>query len=367
MADHQPYQLRLFDLVTNAPLGRLPVSDVSYDDFIGKSGSLSGTIPVPDEATARRIQEILQEGRTVVDLERAGEVLWSGPVWTVTPTADERGFYTCPFQAATLESYYRAHHQLRADLAFTGVDQLAIARALITYAAGRPGGDLGIEMDAGQLSGTVRDRTYSRYDQPYVGELMDKLAAVEGGFEWRIQTYTDTGGTRHRALQLGHPTITAGSADLPLSKPGPIMAHALSRDATVQANCWQSRGATDNTNQAAASVPILSDLLETPADIAAGWPLLDGSSDYSTVTDPATLTAHARADLARVVRPVAIPSVTIRTGSITQPQLGSYVRLRIQDLWYPIPLIARYRVVGLRSRPAERGRPDITDLYLEAA
>jgi hypothetical protein len=112
----------------------------------------------------------------------------------------------------------------------------------------------------------------------------------------------------------------------------------------------------------------MSTLLTTPADIAAGWPRLDGTSDYSTVTDLATLDGHARADLARRVRPVAIPSVTVLS-TATQPQLGSYVRLRISrdDYWYQDGLSARYRVVGLRVAPAERGRPDTTDLYLEAA
>lgn len=367
MPIQDPYRLRVFDLVTGQPLGRLPVRDVAYEDYIGRSGSLTGTIPVPDAATAQRVQEILQEGRAEVDLERAGQVLWSGPVWTATPTAEDRGRYTCPIRASGLESYYREHHQLRTDLTYTGTDQLAIARALIAYTASRPGGDLGLEVDTGQLSGVLRDRTYSRYDQPYIGQLLDQLASVEDGFEWRIQTYADSSGTRHRALRLGYPKLTAGSADLPLKMPGAIVGYSLPRDATVQANCWQSRGATSNSDQASSSVPLMSALLETPDDIADGWPLLDGSSDYSTVTDQATLDSHAAADLARVVRPVVIPSVAIRTDAVTQPQLGSHVLLKIRDIWYPNTLTARYRVVGLRCRPAERGRPDLTDLFLEAA
>lgn len=366
MVQQNPYTLRVCDLRTDRMLGRLPIGGVTYDAYIGKSGSMQGTVPVTSTTDAQRIQQILQEGRTLVDLERAGRIVWTGIVWTTTPTADERGNYSCTLQAATLESYYRLHVQLRTDLTYAATDQLAIARGLIGYAATRPGGDLGIELDS-SLSGVLRDRTYSRYDQPYVGQLLDQLAAVDGGFEWQIHTYVDSTGTRHRALQLGYPRLPSGSADIPLSLPGPVRAHALPRDATQQANCWQSRGASTNSNQAANSVPLLSDLLTTSADIAAGWPLLDGSSDYNTVSDLTTLNAHATADLARYARPVSIPTVSILTDVVDQPPLGSYIALRITDTWYPQTLIARYRVVGLRCQPAERGRPDLTDLYLEAA
>ncbi|KDN83481.1 hypothetical protein [Kitasatospora cheerisanensis] len=363
-----PYSLRVHDLRTDRLLGYLPIGGVTFDDYIGKSGSLSGTLPAPNAQMAARIQDILQEGRTLVDLVRGGTIVWSGIVWTATPTADERDNYTCPIQGATLESYYRDHLQLRdADLTYTSTDQLAIARALIGYAATRTGGDLGIEMDTSQTSGVLRDRAYSRFDQPYVGRLLDDLAAVDNGFEWRINRYQDAAGARHRVLRLGYPRISIGTTDLPLKKPGLITAHSIPRDATAMATCWQSRGSNSNSNQAAATTPLLSTTLTDTAAITAGWPLLDGSSDYSTVTDPATLNAHAQADLARFARPVAIPQISVLTGSIPQPELGSYIRVSIRDAWYPTGHNARYRVVGLRCTPAERGRPDMTQLYLEAA
>ncbi|WP_282204553.1 hypothetical protein [Kitasatospora fiedleri] len=56
----------------------------------------------------------------------------------------------------------------------------------------------------------------------------------------------------------------------------------------------------------------------------------------------------------------------ILTGTIEIPQLGTLVRLRIRDDWFYDGLDAQYRVVGLHGRPAQRGRPDTTTLYLEA-
>ncbi|MEV7212076.1 hypothetical protein AB0O31_03130 [Kitasatospora cineracea] len=365
------YSLLVCDLRTDRLLERLQLTGCSYDDYIGKTGSLSGTVPIPDRATARRVRDTMLPGRTAVHLERrtdAGAALvWSGVLWVRTPTADDRGLYTCPIIAAGFESWLRGHRMLTDTLAWAGADQLAIARALVAYAQGVPGGDLGIEMDAGQMSGVLRDRTYLATDLPRVGDLLDQLAAVDGGPEWRIQVYADSTGVRHRALRLGTPLLASGSGDVVLDQPGPVRGHALPEDATAMATAWQSRGATINSNQAVDSLPIMSPLLVSTSDIAAGWPRLDGSSDYSTVTDPATLASHATADLARARRTVAIPTVTILS-SETQPPLGSYIRLRIAagDLWYSEGLDARYRVVGLKCTPAEQDRPDLTDLYLEA-
>jgi len=363
----EPYLLRVCDLRSDETMDILPIQGVGYDDYIGKTGSLSGTIPVPDAGMARRVRGCLLPGRTMLYLERGGQVTWGGPLWTRTPTRGARGYLTCPIQAGGLEGYYRSHRLLYDDLVQAGADQLSIARQLVTYAAAQSGGDLGIELGS-ETSGVLRDRTYSKYDLSSVGDLIDQLGAVDNGFEWRIQVYTDSTGVRHRALRLGYPKLTSGSTDLILSSPGQVLGYALPEDATGQANAWQARGASISTNLAADSVPLLSGLLTTPGDIAAGWPRLDGTSTYSTVTDQATLDAHATADLAASVRPIVIPSVTVRTSGTDQPALGSYVRLRIIDDWFEAPgLIARYRVVGLKVAPEERGRDETTDLYLEAA
>ncbi|GAA1406290.1 hypothetical protein GCM10009639_54010 [Kitasatospora putterlickiae] len=356
-------QALVCDLVTDRLLDRMTLTGVSYDDYIGKTGSLSATIPVPDTRTARRIREALIPGRTIVHLVEDGELTWSGALWTRTRKRDPRAGYSCDIQAAGLESFLRSHRLLYADLVAAGADQFAIARQLTTYAQVQAGGNLGIEMDHTQTSGVPRDRSYSRYDLPYVGDLLDKLAAVENGFEWRIQVWADDTGARHRFLRLGYPKITVGTADLVIPK-SLVGSYSLPEDATTMANAWQSRGASTSTDMGSESVPLMSALLTSPADWAQGWPRLDGTSDYSTVETQDVLDEHAGADLARAARPVAVPQVTV-TG--IRPPLGSHVRLRLRDTWHYDGLVARYRVIGYRVQPAERRSARSTDLYLEAA
>ncbi|MFE7116659.1 hypothetical protein ACFU99_14720 [Streptomyces sp. NPDC057654] len=362
------YRVLFCDLRTDQLLDALPVQSLALDDWIGKTGSMSATIPVPNAILAARVRRAVVPGRTAVWVERGREIWWGGILWTASTASSTRGFLTVQIQAGTWDSYL-AHRVLLDTQEATQVDQFDLVRGLLDYAQRAPGGDIGIEYGT-EVSGVLRDRTYSRYDQPRIRDLIDNLAAVEGGFEWRIASYRDPGsGRRVKRLQLGSPVLRTGTADIVLAHPGPVLSYTWPVDATGQANTWQSRGATINANQAAESVPLLSPVLVADDDIAAGWPRFDGTSDYSTVEQQATLDAHARADHARARHPVTIPEITVHMSRtpLSPALLGATIRLRIRDLWWPDGLDQRYRVVGLAITPPARGQPETAKLYLEAA
>lgn len=347
----------------------LPVTDVQFDDYIGKTGSASATVPLPNRAVAARARAAVEPGRTALWIERGPEIWWGGVLWTANLTSNERGFLGLQVQAGGWASYLDHRAILHTQQAIQ-VDQYDIVRGLLNYAASLPGGDIGIEYDAEQLSGVKRDRTYRRYDVPRIREVIDQLAAVEGGFEWRIASFRDPGsGRRVKRLQLGSPVIRTGASDVVLDHPGPVMSYAWPVDATVRANVWQARGASDNKNQTKESLPLMSELLDDDEQLGIGWPRLDGTSDYSTVTEQATLDAHARADLAAALHPQTIPEVTVALDRtpLSPSLLGATVRVRIRDLWWAEGLDRRYRVVGLAISPPLRGRPETAKLSLEAA
>lgn len=359
-----PYRILFCDLRSDTLLDALPVEGVAFDDYIGKVGRLTATVPIPNREIAARARRAIVSGRTAVWVERGRSIWWGGVLWTDDLGPDARGFLSVRIQAGGWESnlYRRELHdtQIAAQ-----VDQFDIVRGLVDYAQNTPGGDIGITYDTA-LSGVLRDRTYSRYDLPKIGDLIDDLAHVERGFEWRIASFRDVDGRRVKRLILGHPVIRTGTADIVLTYPGPVISYRWPTDATKKANAWQSRGASINSNQAAASYPLTSPVIVAEDDIAAGWPRLDGSSDYSTVEVQATLNAHARADAAAAITPVTIPEVTVRLGdTVTPALLGATVRLRIRDLMHPDGLDTRYRVVGMSVVPPERGRPETARLYLE--
>lgn len=361
-----PYRLLFCDLRSDRLIDALPVHGLGFDDYIGRTGRLTGTIPLPTPDLAARTRRAILPGRTAVWVERGGDIWWGGIVWTLVPSA-ARGQLTAQIQAGGWESYL--HRRILHDtLTAEGVDQFDIVRQLIDYAGAQPGGDIGIEYDAEAVSGVARDRTYLHYDQPAIGELIDQLGAVENGFEWRIASHRDTAGRRVKTLALGYPQIQRGASDIVLDYPGPILSYSLPQDATTAATTWRSRGASINSNQAATSYPLMSPLIVADDLLAAGWPRIDGGSDYTTVERQSTLDAHARADAARARTPVQIPEVEVRLDTalgLSPAMLGATVRIRIRDLWHPEGLDARYRVVGLAVTPAERGRPETARLYLE--
>jgi len=363
-----PYRALFCDLRTDQVLTALPLEGVTFDTFIGRTGTLRASVAVTSAATARTVLA-LRGGRTGVWVYRGGQIWWGGIMWQSVPSTSDRDIASCAIQASTWESYL---DKRRLFDTYTsppgGVDQFDIARQLVAYTASQPGGDIGIDIDYGQTSGVLRDRTYSRFDQPRIRQLVDDLAAVEGGFEWRIDSRLDEFGGRVKRLQLGHPRITAGSTDIVLDHPGPILSSSDPEDAGSRATHWQSRGASVNRNQAAASTPLLSPVLAVPGAIDEGWPRLDGTSDHNTVEQQATLDAHATADLSRAWSQTTIPEITVTPGDRLSPaMLGATVRVRRRNLWHPDGDDRRYRVVGMSVTPPTRDRGESARLFLEAA
>ncbi|MFE9039680.1 hypothetical protein ACFYOG_02090 [Streptomyces sp. NPDC007818] len=362
-----PYRAIFCDLVTDQTLDILPLRDVSFEDYIGRAGSLSGTVPIPDRTMAERAHKI-KPGRTTVYLERGGFLWWGGIVWTTNLQGSDRGVVTLSIQAATFDSY-AARRRIRTDeLKFNQVEQFEIVRRIwrelgagLGVSAIEPGDDVPSEP-------VPRTASWRHGDETVYQEALDQLGAYADGVEYQILVYRDPGdGRRVRRLRLGSPRIRTGATDMVLDRPGTILSYSFPDDATRGGTTSLARGASSNANAAAESRPTLS------APIAAEglpdlWPPLDLSTDYNDISDPATLDALARAVLKEAQGSVVIPELSIRLSDVVPSTLlGRTARVRITDEWHPRGLDTRYRIVGVKVRPAERGRPDTAELALEEA
>ncbi|WP_432155459.1 hypothetical protein [Streptomyces sp. bgisy153] len=377
MSTDTPYRAIFCDLRDDTTIDILPLRDVTVDDYLGKAGSLSGTVPVPDAQMAARVRRI-EEGRTAVYLQRGNDLWWGGIIWTATLQSSDRGVLSLGIQAATFESY-AGRRRIRADLSFTDVDQLVVARRLWEHLqlgrfadeADKPtviGGNIGVTYGY-ETSGQMRSARYRDGDETVYLEAIDALAALDDGFEHHIAVYRDPAtGARVRRLRLGSPKIRTGTTDLVMDRPGTILSYAFPRDATRGGTTARARGGSDNTNQAAESRPVFADADEAAALIAAGYPRIDLSSDHNETTSQAVLKSLATAELAQATGAVVIPAVSVRLDDLVPPALlGRTVRIRITDEWWTEGLDARYRVIGVKVSPAQRGRPDTAELYLEEA
>lgn len=359
-----PYRAIFCDLRTDQTLDILPLQDVTLDDYIGKPGSLTGTIPLPDRAIAARAARI-QEGRTAVYLQRGGDLWWGGVVWTSTLDSTDRGVVTLGIQAATFDSYAN-RRIIREDIAYSAAEQLDVVRDLWNRMQGYEGGDIGVSMGT-ETSGQTRTVSYENGDETVYYDAIDQLATLDDGFESYISVYRDPATSeRVRRLRLGSPKISTGVSDLVLDMPGSILAYSFPRDATRGGTTAVARGATVNENQAEQSRPLISSE-QVSGLIGEGYPRIDLTADYTSVTDTGTLDSLATALLAQAEGSVVIPAITVRLDDLVPPSLlGRSVRIRITDVWYADGFVSRYRIIGHKVSPPQRGRPDTADLYLEA-
>ncbi|MGW4030258.1 hypothetical protein ACWEFL_13175 [Streptomyces sp. NPDC004838] len=364
MTLNTPYRAIFCDVLTDQTIDILPLRDVQIDDYIGKPGSLSGTVPIPDAAIADRVHRV-EEGRTAVYLERGGDLWWGGIIWTSTLQSSERGVLTLGIQAATFDSY-AGRRRIRENLSYTAQDQLELARELWRKLQSTSGGDIRVRYGQ-ETSQVPRTISWRDGDETSFADAMDQLATMDNGFEHHIAVYRDPAtGERVRRLRLGSPRIRTGSTDLILDRPGTILSYSFPRDATRGGTTARTRGASVNSNQAAESRPLVSTEIVADDLIAGGWPRVDLSADHNEVSSVETLNSLARAELAQARGAVVIPEIAIRLDGVVPPALlGRTARIRITDEWHPQGLDARYRVIGVKVSPSQRGRPDTAELYLE--
>ena len=369
MALDTPYRAIFCDLWTDTTIDILPLRDVSFEDYIGRAGSLSGTVPIPDRTIAERAHKI-KPGRTTVYLERGGDLWWGGIVWTTNLQSSDRGVVTLGIQASTFDSYAARRRIRTNDFAtvFTQpTDQFVIARSLwksLSDGLGESRIDVG---DEKELSDVLRTASWRYGDETVYQEALDQLGAQETGAEYQILVYRDpSDGKRIRQLRLGKP-IRTGATDMVFDRPGTILSYSLPDDATRGGTEALARGASTNSNAGAESRPTLSDLARRKTPLPDLWPQLDLSSDHNDISDKATLNSLAQAAVeAGPTGSVQIPEISIRLGGIVPPALlGRTARIRITDEWHPTGFDSRYRIVGVKVRPAERGRPDTAELALE--
>ncbi len=338
---------------TGTILGELPTISMSYSDPLNGAGRWSAVVPldanptrlvVPDPGGGASTEidtstlelvtpENLAVARTQVWFDRDGVLLAAGILWTAK--ADVGGG-TLELAGEGMHSYFR-RRLIRSDRTYSSEDQLAIAEDLITQAQASPNTDVGVLVETSG-SGVMRDRTYLGRERKWVGDTLEQLAAVEGGFDWRYSP----------AWIAGVPTVT-----LRFSYPalGRRTAHvfevgtncsllAYDEDGTTVANLVDATGAGEGDDGLISSA--------ANAALQGPYPILEDVVSFSDVRDVGTLTGHAQRRLARGAGPMR--HVELQTFADAEPPLGAYevgdqVTIRADYGW--VQLDDWFRIVEL--------------------
>lgn len=369
------YTYLVADLRTNAILAELPLREVSFSQDLNSAGSFHGILPLGDPRLASLDPAgSTQPGRTALYVDRDGALVWGGIIWTRRYTVHRgRGHELASKTSSDVSGgHVRSHafelegteffsyfgRRLISDsLAYSNTDPLVIVRNLLTYAAGKTGGDIGINLDS-TLSGLSITRTYDGFAMTPIDQAINLLSSETPGFDFGIDCQYDANGTPQKYLHLGYPRrgqIAAQTGHV-FDFPGNISDYVWPEDATSMAVTIINTGAGNNVSQ-------LQSTASAPGLLDAGYPLLESTRAYADVSLQATLDSRTQAELLIRDNPVVIPELQVRADR--EPFLGSYitgddVRVRIAgDPRFPSKsdgspgLDSFYRLTGITVRPPD--------------
>lgn len=371
------YRYVLCDLLTDRLVAQLPLSGVSFDRRISRTGSLQAQLnaTTPQLIGAGKLLFAFA-GRAALYAYRDNELWWGGIPWTVTPKQGQRGGVTLDLQAATFDSY-AWHRELYADRTYSQVDQGVIIPDLWrTIQAAAPtdangtswagAGNIGV-VAADQPTGVLRDRTYLVADKAKVGQLVEDLGDVIDGPEHTIDVYADDQGNRVKRLRIGTPKLGLTEPRTVFQRAvrggGRLLEWSHTADAVDSGTVFQTRG---DAPDGGGEDPTLSDRLVASELLASGWPLLDASEDRPGTTELDTLNGWAAAMRQQYAGQVKTSTYTVQVGTTgwSPNRLGDPVRIKLADAWHDQPEDAdlTVRPVGVKVTAADRGTPETVDL-----
>ncbi|MCC5574467.1 hypothetical protein IMZ11_02275 [Microtetraspora sp. AC03309] len=378
------YRYVFADLLTDAYITDLPLQDVSFDRRILQAGTFSASATIPNRTLADQVARVVPRhpdelttgpGRTVCHVYRDGAIWGTYLIWQASVSRSGRGPIQVRLQGSTLESYLE-HVTIRTDLTYEQVDQIAIARDLLTTMQSVPRYNVGLQLQGG-TSGVLRDRTYLATEAAPYGQRLSELANVLDGFEYVIGTTVDQAtGVRTRRWRWGYPQLGALDSDYVFAEPGNVLSWQEDIDALRGGTAFLTRGESINDDVTEASAPLTSDIYLAQDHLDAGWPGLDMTVDYSTVKEVSTLNDYASWWATHRAGAVRVHQATVRldSGTAFSPaDLGNYVRLMLVNDWWPVidgvaSFSKSWRVVGMGVRPVSRssGQEEATLIFEEA-
>lgn len=367
-AETPTYRYLLCDLLTDQLLADLPLTGVSFERRISRTGSLSAKLNAPTPQLVKVAKLVhAYAGRSALWVYRNGQLWWGGIPWTVKAQQGERGAVALNVQAATFDSY--AHHRLLyADATYTQTDQGVIVPDLWRRIQADPRGNIGVQAED-QPTGVLRDRTYRATEHAYVGKLVEDLGDVIDGPEHTVDTFTDAQGQRVKRLRVADRIgLTSPRAVFQRSVRGGgrIVDWTHTVDAVDGGTTFQTRGDAPTGNVGRDTEPLVSQRVFSDSLLSQGWPLLDATEDRAGVTEVATLDGRAWAMASELGGGVSTSDYAVQVGNTgwSPNRLGDAVRLKLYDDWHDVVADRTVRPVGCKVSPAEAGSAETVELML---
>ena len=327
------YRVILTATRTGKAVAELPVESFRFTETLNAPGSAEVVLALEPQHGAPTITPAdIEPVNASVFVERDGVPMWGGIVWTYEASVEDM---TLTLNAEGPLSYFRRRY-LTTTKTYAQVSGPRIAADLLEWAQSQPGGWIGVDTSTAKDEGQPRDRTYYDYERVNIGEAVENIAAVRGGFDFRFAprawtatswgwafttSYPPTGRETPRVFTLG------GNAE--------VRGHTV--DGTTVANNVDAVGAGEGE-----SLPIENDRDPALALGRSAYPRLDDVLSLSDVREAPTLRDHARRRRGRGTKATAIPDLVVDPALLGSFALGD--RVGVVGSLGLLRLDGRYRV-----------------------
>lgn len=351
------YRYIFADLLTNVPIGELPLTGVTFGQTLNGAGAFQGHLLLGGvNSSALNVLAATTPSKCALFVDRDGVIVWGGKVnKRQMKSSDGR----VSFVANEFEDYFSTR-LITSTAIYTATDQLAIARALIVNAQAVTNGNIGVQVGS-ETSGILIAQSYYGYAKQNVLSELLNLANAAQGFDFNITCSYDSSRNIIKTLHLGYPRIgrpyTVGdTTNIVLEHGVNIIDYEYTEDGSTSATSVYVTGAGSNEAKLVANSQ-RSDLL------TAGWALQEKVVNYGAISNTALLGTLASGLSQTLGYPPAVFKINIPAN--VDPIYGTYaigddVRVRIKDEFFPAGLDAIYRLVATNVTAGETQGEKVT-------
>ncbi|MFJ9574323.1 hypothetical protein [Streptomyces bacillaris] len=368
------YRVLFVEFKTGTLWGELPASSLDFSRVLNAPGKATVTVPLANDPLRGHDWSVISPWRLLIYVQRGQRIVFGGPLitWSVDLEREEM-----VLNCEGLWSYYRRRlindlsgrwnpqSWTREGAAYVGWDQADIVYDLLRTQADRSydtGGTDKVERGTGPdalvfdwqgeqepdpdgkvvkplpgkgvmpPTGVARTRNYPWYEYKAVGEAVEQLAAVQRGFNFRIDHYWN-GDRLVNHFRLMYPT-SGEVTGLELEHGSNCEVTEVRGDGTNLVTQARATGAGEGLNT------LIAHRADAEAEqpITSRTPRLETVESHVDVTEVATLNGYVERMLREGSKQVVIPSVRLRPDAFPGPdnvQVGQVIGLRVGTPWWP--------------------------------
>lgn len=341
------YTYLVADLLTDQLLASVPLTGVTFDRRVSRTGSFNGTWNIPNREQAVLADGISKNGgRYALWVMRDKQVWWGGIIWNCSGSVSTRSYDTVAIQAATFDSY-PDHRYLDADWIGTTSEDLAAGPiAAWEVMQSYDYSDIGVILPSGPVNfsntGLPSAVTLAESDQKTYTDAVRLYTDAEVGCDYTIDVFQDENGMRVKKLRTAGSFQLIEPASMYTISGYRLPAWTFERDATKGGTYFRVWGDPQDGNAGAEVLPVASNFQVAQDLLDSGWPRLDVVADVGelpSVGYQARLDAQARAlrDRYSGIKDIISFEVDLGTSQWHPNLIGQNVIIKRskKDLWRP--------------------------------